>query len=133
MRSFAVYSRNSLARSFTLKEASEIVFVRNGIRLSFLIDIFGIMVSIHRRLYSVTLLILISIAAFQAVVFFAPQYSYLAYTFKACFNLFLVFFGYEIEEFLLKRKGLKLVGFKVGKNLKDVRFDVESGLKLKLT
>lgn len=118
MKNFLVYSKQPIQTSINLDDAVNIRLVRKGLRFLYLFDITGIASAVFNRFYLLGFLILINLMLFSILLsleFLDPISKYLI-SIKYSMHVLLVIFGFEIEEFFLKRKKYKIEAFVTAKN-----------------
>ena len=120
MKNFLIYSKKPIQHSINLDDAINIRFLRKGLRLFYIFDLTGIIYAISNRFYLLSFLILLNSVLVKVLLSFEALEPFAVYliTFKYSINVLLVIFGFEIEEFLLKRKKYKFQTFAVAKNSK---------------
>ncbi len=134
MKGFALYSKNYSTRFLTLKEILNIRYIKNGFRIAYVFDITGFIYAFSRKLYLLGIILLIlslGIPLVNNLSFVSPLMENIILKGQLIFNIFLVIFAVEIEEFFLKRRGFKLVDFKNSRNLSEAIADKERSLSLK--
>jgi hypothetical protein len=132
MRNFLIYSKKPLNSQISMEETFKIKYLKRGLRLAYIFDVTGIFYAFYKKFYLLGLLLLALTMLFSFLVeieSLAPFKNYINLT-KIGINIFLVIFGLEIEEFLLKYKGFAMQGFMFAKKENLAKNELESSLNI---